>query len=495
MIGKKIISVLFGCAVMCPVLLSAEPVSEQVDELYQQVVQRQPEALDKLKALGKQNEPQALAVLGFIYEYGISEATNIPQALQYYQQACEQGGNFGCYNAWYFYHYGQGVAQDSSLGQQFSRKMNLADISTKQDILTEVTTNIYAIKADVIAGDLPRYRLIEAVTRYLNSSNDETKLFFSRIGFSRKELLRLTTFWAKDGDAELNFLVGHLYNFGYAEIKNENIEALKWFRIAAEAGQAEAQNLLGIVYREGRWGVKADGNEAIKWYRRAAEQNDKDALMNLAEIYYEGEITRVDYAQALSLFERAYQRGNSRAARYLGWMYNNGQHVDVDCERAFQYFERSYSLPADDKQTYLAACTEDKQRRKQAAKTLPVVSVKHNGMFIGGRNDVYRCELKMVVSTNKLGEIANLRVNVVLENDDGLQLAQVLAFPAFGLNTFNIDSNNRESNSFEETILLPIYQSEFCQHDLTWQINAATATVNGQEMDLLKTGVLTPVIN
>lgn len=494
MISKKILSAFCGCILMCPALLSAEPLGGQVDELYQQVVQQQPAALDQLKALGKQNEPHALAVLGFIYEYGITGSVNIPQALQYYQQACEQGGDVGCYNVWYFYHYGQGVAQDSALALQFARKMNLADISTELEILTDIITNIYAVKADVMAGDLPRHRLIAAVTRYLNSSNDETRLFFSRIGFSRKELLRLTTFWAKDGDAELNFLVGHLYNFGYGEIKNENIEALKWFRKAAEAGQAEAQNLLGIAYREGRWGVKADGAEAIKWYQRAVEQNDKDALMNLAEIYYDGEITLVDYAQAMALFERAYQRGNSRAARYLGWMYNNGQHVEVDCERAFQYFERSYSSLADDKQTYLATCTADKARRKQAAETVPVVSVERNGMFIGSRNDVYHCELKVVVSTNQLVEIANLRVNVMLENDDSQQLAQVLAFPVIGLNTFGISSHPDFDNSFQETILLPIYQSEFCQHDLTWQINSATATVNGQEMDVLKAGILTPVI-
>ncbi|POR97032.1 tetratricopeptide repeat protein, partial [Haemophilus influenzae] len=56
-------------------------------------------------------------------------------------------------------------------------------------------------------------------------------------------------------------------------VKQDNFEAVKWYRKAAEQGHADAQLNLGYMYEKGR-GVKQDDFEAVKWYRQAAEQGN-----------------------------------------------------------------------------------------------------------------------------------------------------------------------------------------------------------------------------
>ena len=61
-----------------------------------------------------------------------------------------------------------------------------------------------------------------------------------------------------------------MYDFGLG-VKENDKEAVKWYRMAAEQGNAKSQYSLGIAYEQGN-GVTRDLNEALKYYRLAAEQ-------------------------------------------------------------------------------------------------------------------------------------------------------------------------------------------------------------------------------
>jgi hypothetical protein len=52
-------------------------------------------------------------------------------------------------------------------------------------------------------------------------------------------------------------------------VKQDDAEAVQWYRKAAEQGHADAQHNLGLMYMEGR-GVKQDDAEAVKWWRMFA---------------------------------------------------------------------------------------------------------------------------------------------------------------------------------------------------------------------------------
>lgn len=57
-------------------------------------------------------------------------------------------------------------------------------------------------------------------------------------------------------------------------------KSLRAITMAAEHGVADAQFTLGFMYEEGR-GVEADNVEAVKWYRLAAEQGHERARVRL----------------------------------------------------------------------------------------------------------------------------------------------------------------------------------------------------------------------
>ncbi|WP_261847661.1 sel1 repeat family protein [Pectobacterium araliae] len=474
---------------MIAALLSLSTVSisqanDKIEALYERLTQQDAHALTALTALAKDNDPQALNTLGFIYEYGIDVPQNTPQAIQYYQQACEIGGNIGCYNVWYFYQYGKGVAQDKERARQFAEKMNRVDLKIPPDVIAEIIDYLYSVKANADSDISQRSTLIYAAKRYLTNGDEETQRFFTRIGFSKRDVLRLATFWAKDGDPELNFLVGYFYNFGYAAIKNENIEALKWFRVAAEGGYPEAQNILGSVYEKGRWGIHVDGAEAEKWYERAAKQGNDNALMNLGKMYYDGVLIKADYRKAHALFEQAYKNDVTGASRYLSQMYYSGQYVGVDCHQA-QKYQGSTDNP------YFRQCEKDKRERIATRDVLPLLTLKHESSPYGGDNNPYKCELNFSITTNKLGEVANFRATLRLKNSEGASAEQTLAFPPFGLSSLDAGMIGEKFIFSQASALLPQYKPDFCPFsDLEYQVTSATATINGEEVDVLKAGIL-----
>ena len=68
-------------------------------------------------------------------------------------------------------------------------------------------------------------------------------------------------------------------------MKQDLVEAVKWYRLAADQGQCLMHNTdLGVCYYNG-YGVKKDFAEAVKWYRLAAEQGLATAQCNLGGCY------------------------------------------------------------------------------------------------------------------------------------------------------------------------------------------------------------------
>ena len=92
--------------------------------------------------------------------------------------------------------------------------------------------------------------------------------------------------FAEQGSASAQFNLGVMYANGLG-VKQDDFEAVKWYRQAAEQGDANAQSNLGAAYSAGR-GVKQDDFEAVKWYRQAAEQGYANAQSNLGSAYSAG---------------------------------------------------------------------------------------------------------------------------------------------------------------------------------------------------------------
>ena len=63
-------------------------------------------------------------------------------------------------------------------------------------------------------------------------------------------------------------------------VRQDYVEAVRWYRRAAERGWAAAQNSLGIMYFEGK-GVPVNYLEAYAWYSIAAAQGNEYAAKNM----------------------------------------------------------------------------------------------------------------------------------------------------------------------------------------------------------------------
>ncbi|HHF3751881.1 TPA: tetratricopeptide repeat protein, partial [Haemophilus influenzae] len=128
---------------------------------------------------------------------------------------------------------------------------------------------------------------------------------------------------AEQGYAKAQFNLGVMYAKGQG-VKQDDFEAVKWFRKAAEQGYAEAKFNLGHMYSKGR-GVKQDDFEAVNWYRKAAEQGDADAQAILGFLYLLGERgVQVNKSLAKEWFGKACDNGNQNGCEYYGKL-NRGE--------------------------------------------------------------------------------------------------------------------------------------------------------------------------
>lgn len=79
---------------------------------------------------------------------------------------------------------------------------------------------------------------------------------------------------AEQGNAEAQLMLGVMYARGIG-VKQDDFEAVKWFRKAAEQGHANAQAILGFSYLLGQSGVQVNKSLAKEWFGKACDNGDQ----------------------------------------------------------------------------------------------------------------------------------------------------------------------------------------------------------------------------
>ena len=120
---------------------------------------------------------------------------------------------------------------------------------------------------------------------------------------------------AKQGDAEAQYTVGEIYDYGES-VQEDYAEAMKWFRLAADQGNAEAQFNLGVMYYFGV-SVPKDYAEAMKWFRLAADQGYAEAQNNVGTMYGNGRGVQQNYTEAYTWLSIAAAGGYDAANQNL----------------------------------------------------------------------------------------------------------------------------------------------------------------------------------
>jgi len=133
---------------------------------------------------------------------------------------------------------------------------------------------------------------------------------------------------AERGDAEAQYRIGRLYEFGKGYPKDQ-AQGIAWIRKAAAQDHVDAQQELGFIYATGD-GVKQDDVQAAAWFRKAATAGDAQAQYNLGLLYAKGAGVAKDYAQAIDWWRKAAVQGFADAQFKLGVVYHTGQGAAKD---------------------------------------------------------------------------------------------------------------------------------------------------------------------
>jgi TPR repeat protein len=165
---------------------------------------------------------------------------------------------------------------------------------------------------------------------------------------------------AKNGDVNSQTMVGFMFKNGKGITQND-VEAARWYQLAADKGNSYSQNELGLMFLNGI-GVTQDYNEAVKLFRLAVDQGNLYAQSNLGLMFENGQGVVQDLTEAERLYRLAAkqghtdaknkldviifnkelilaQQGNVEAEFILGTIYENGRGVSQNDAEAVRWYK------------------------------------------------------------------------------------------------------------------------------------------------------------
>ena len=167
---------------------------------------------------------------------------------------------------------------------------------------------------------------------------------------------------AEEGDATAQANLGVFYQFGYG-VKQNYLEALKWFELSEKQGNEVARKQLGIVsvligeemQKENEFcdDIKLC-EEALQYYYKAAQLGNADGQEYMGVFHHFGYGVSLDYKEASRWYELSAKQGNASAKRQLGTVFvligediikGNEACNDIErCDEAVHYFYKAAEL-------------------------------------------------------------------------------------------------------------------------------------------------------
>ncbi len=330
--------------------------------------------------------------------YGLAKK-NVPEALKIIVRDAENGESKARDILAKMYEFGQGVRQDYKeavkwyqlAGEQRKRAAKAAIYGLAKKNVPEA---LKILVSDAENGNAKAQGQLSMMYQFglgvpqdnheyvkwyrFTAERDLAEANEEMINFERQNIpqaLKALSNDAENGDAEAQMKMGKIYQLGL-EVPKDDIEAAKWFRLAAEQEDFKPkynlQSIVGLMYANGQ-GVPQDDQEAMKWYRLGtkhrvasekseiyglAKQNVPQALkilthdaengiaeaqLNLGLMLRFGLVVPKDEKKAAHWYRLAAEQGDITAQSTLGALYANGQGVSQDNQEAMKW----YRLAAD----------------------------------------------------------------------------------------------------------------------------------------------------
>ncbi|MCX7008360.1 MAG: hypothetical protein NTY53_14115 [Kiritimatiellaeota bacterium] len=146
---------------------------------------------------------------------------------------------------------------------------------------------------------------------------------------------------ASHGDAAAQLVMAVRYRDGKG-VNKDNVEALRWARMAADRGDAAAMDFVGWMFFKGL-GVTRHATIAAGYFKAAADKSAQ-AAWNLGQCYFGAQGVEQDVPRALELWKKAASMGSGRAAATAAMVYLAGEGVASDSSQARRLAERAAEL-------------------------------------------------------------------------------------------------------------------------------------------------------
>lgn len=304
------------------------------DTLYQQAkaaytAKNYTQGMKLLLDAAAQDNPNALHNLGYVYEYGIGTAVDLPQSVQWYEKAAEKkahgarraaivvrriiffregntayskkqyteahalwekaaelGEGAAMMNLGVLYQDGSGVPKDNARALAWfekAAKYNTPDAAAS----VESMKSVILVDEGVVAYRNKNYD--EARSAWEKAATQGRSVAMFNLGVMEEQLLNyaLAINWyekaAKAGYPEAPAAVARLQALTVLDYADDEFDegrydsALKSYTQHAQNGNVKAMKAIAAMYENGN-GMTADKTQAIAWYKKASDKGDIEAM-------------------------------------------------------------------------------------------------------------------------------------------------------------------------------------------------------------------------
>jgi TPR repeat protein len=155
--------------------------------------------------------------------------------------------------------------------------------------------------------------------------------------------IKLHRLQAEQGNVDSMLALGNLYYYGGRGLPRDQVQALRYFRMAGSAPNFHASGQMGVANML----LKGEGTEknttaAVEWYEKSAAQNHTRALNGLGYLYFFGNSLPKNDTKAFEYFNRAAKKGTDGDSLFnAGFCLYDGTGTKKDVPAAIALFKRA----------------------------------------------------------------------------------------------------------------------------------------------------------
>lgn len=313
-------------------------------------------AFPLLLQLANKGNVDAMYRLGVCYYWDEGIERSNPKSINFSKcmQWMSKAANLGNSNAmlWigsYLYSNGEGTAKDDNKVIEYtSRAVDAGNHSAEITLGTYYLSGQYVEVDEKKGSQLIHQGFVGLLKNASFMSREDMHMFAMcyHYGLGTEENVQKAIQWYKKsselGNPEAQNYLGEIYLNGCDSVPENEVEALKLFKLSAKKNLTSALKNVGNCYYYG-WGTSQNIKEAIKWYNKAADEGCDESMVMMGQCYRNGNGVERNYKKAEEFFLKAKNKAdNINAANYLGVLYDEGGFGIVkDHSKAVRFYKQA----------------------------------------------------------------------------------------------------------------------------------------------------------